>query len=84
LHYVVVDKYGGLCAVSVYGLEDGALRLSATLTLLEPDLRNVDVTYRGKRYEFKLIRVDSPRQILVAGKAPVGRIARPRLATALM
>ena len=83
LHYVVVDKRGNLAAVSVYGLEDGAVRLSSTVTLLNPDVRNVDVMWEGRHFSFKLIRVDLPMQILVGGKMPVGRIARPRLATAL-
>ena len=81
LHYVAVDARGDLFAVSVYGLEDGAVRLSATLTLLNPDVRDVDVTWNGRRYAFRLVRVDLPKQILVGGKMPVGRIARPRMAS---
>jgi tetratricopeptide (TPR) repeat protein len=81
VHYVVVDAEGTLCALSVYGLEDGAVRHSSTLTLLCPNVRDVDATFEGRRFAFRLIRVDSPRQILVGGAMPVGRIARPRLAS---
>ena len=81
LHYIIVDKDGTLAALSVYGLEDGAVRLSSTLTLLNPNVREVDATWEGRRYQFRLIRVDLPKQILVGGKMPVGRIARPRLAS---
>ena len=81
LHYIIVDKDGTLAALSVYGLEDGAVRLSSTLTLLNPNVREVDATWEGRRYRFRLIRVDLPKQILVGGKMPVGRIARPRLAS---
>ena len=68
-------------AISVYGLEDGAVRMSSTLTLLNPDVRDVDVTWNGRRYQFRLARVDLPKQILVGGRMPVGRIARPRMAS---
>jgi len=81
LHYVVVDREGTLCAMSVYGLEDGAVRHSSTLTLLSPCVRDVDATFEGRRFTFRLIRVDLPKQILVGGAMPVGRIARPRLAS---
>ena len=81
LHYVAVDASGALFAVSVYGLEDGAVRLSATLTLLDPDVKDVEVTWGGRRYAFRLVRVDLPKQILVGGKMPVGRVARPRMAS---
>jgi hypothetical protein len=37
--------------------------------------------WEGRRYRFKLIRVDLPKQIFIAGQMPVGRIARPRLAS---
>lgn len=81
LHYIVVDREGTLAALSVYGLEDGAVRLSATLSLLNPVVREVDAMWEGRRFNFRLIRVDLPKQILVAGQMPVGRIARPRLAS---
>ena len=72
LHYIIVDKDGTLAALSVYGLEDGAVRLSSTLTLLDPNVREVDATWEGRRYRFRLIRVDLPKQMLVGGKMPVG------------
>lgn len=81
LHYVAVDAAGDVFAISVYGLEDGAVRMSSTLTLLNPDVRDVDVTWNGRRYQFRLVRVDLPKQILVGGRMPVGRIARPRMAS---
>ena len=81
LHYVAVDAAGDVFAISVYGLEDGAVRMSSTLTLLNPDVRDVDVTWNGRRYQFRLARVDLPKQILVGGRMPVGRIARPRMAS---
>jgi hypothetical protein len=81
LHYVAVDAAGARFAISVYGLEDGAVRMSSTLTLLNPDVRDVDVQWNGRRYAFRLVRVDLPKQILVGGKMPVGRIARPRMAS---
>ena len=48
LHYIIVDKDGTLAALSVYGLEDGAVRLSSTLTLLNPNVREVDATWEGE------------------------------------
>ena len=80
LHYIVVDGDGTLAALSVYGLEDGAVRQSSTLTLLDPNVKDVDATWEGRRFKFRLVRVDLPKQILVGGTMPVG-LARPRLAS---
>ena len=80
LHFIVIDSSGNLCAMSAYGLEDGAVRSGSTVTLARPDVRDVDVTWNGRRFAFRLIRVDdAPNRLLVNGKTPVGRIARPRL-----
>ena len=84
LSYVVVDKDGVLAALSVYGLEDGAIRQTSTLTLLRPNVRDVDATRGGRRFRFRLIRIDLPKQILVGGQMPVGRNARPRMASTNM
>ena len=84
LSYVVVDKDGVLAALSVYGLEDGAIRQTSTLTLLRPNVRDVDATRGGRRFRFRLIRIDLPKQILVGGQIPVGRNARPRMASTNM
>ena len=67
LHYIVVDGDGTLAALSVYGLEDGAVRQSSTLTLLDPNVKDVDATWEGRRFKFRLVRVDLPKQILVGG-----------------
>ena len=52
LHYIIVDKDGTLAALSVYGLEDGAVRLSSTLTLLNPNVREVDAGGKGGDISF--------------------------------
>lgn len=80
LHYIVVDGDGDLAALSVYGLEDGAVRQSSTITLLDPNVKDVDATWEGRAFKFRLVRVDLPNQILVGGSMPVG-LARPRLAS---
>ena len=82
LSYVVVDKDGVLAALSVYGLEDGAIRQTSTLTLLRPK-RDVDARVRPP-VSLRLIRIDLPKQILVGGQMPVGRNARPRMASTNM
>ena len=69
-----------LAALSVYGLADGAVRQSSTITLLDPNVKDVDATWEGRAFKFRLVRVDLPNQILVGGSMPVG-LARPRLAS---
>jgi hypothetical protein len=57
--------WGTLAALSVYGLEDGAVKQMSTISLLSPNVREVDAEWEGRRYQFKLIRVDLPKQIFV-------------------
>ena len=43
-------------------------------------MKDVDATWEGRAFKFRLVRVDLPNQILVGGSMPVG-LARPRLAS---
>ena len=77
---MIATGAGHCAALSVYGLEDGAVRQSSTITLLDPNVKDVDATWEGRAFKFRLVRVDLPNQILVGGSMPVG-LARPRLAS---
>jgi hypothetical protein len=44
------------------------IREGNTVTLLEPFFHNVCVSWQGKTYQYKAIRVDLPQQLLLNGR----------------
>ncbi|XP_078153200.1 uncharacterized protein LOC144548414 [Carex rostrata] len=70
LYYLLCDSNMCCFILSVFGLQFEAVREGDNLTLLEPCYRAVDVSWKGKHYQFKLIRVDFAEQILINGKRP--------------
>merc|ERR1711915_1134324 len=44
LYYVVSDSEGSCCILSVYGLRNGVIKESDTVTLLEPSHRSIHVS----------------------------------------
>lgn len=69
LCYLVCDSNQICFVLSVYGVRNDAIKEGDQLTLLEPCYRYVDFSWKGKRYNFKSIRVDFLEQFLVNGKA---------------
>lgn len=70
LYYVVSDAEGSCFILSIYGLRNGVIKESDTVTLLEPSYRNIFVSWKNKTYHFKAIRVDFLQQILLNGHVP--------------
>jgi len=81
LYYVVVDAEGTLAALSVFGLQEEAIRQSVTLHLLAPNVRELDVLWEGRHFTFRVVRVDHPQQVLIGGQMPIGRTSAPKLAS---
>lgn len=69
LYYLVCDSNQICYVLSVYGISNDAIKEGDQLTLLEPYYRHVDLSWKGKCYQFKSIRVDFLEQVLVNGKA---------------
>ncbi|GFZ15937.1 hypothetical protein Acr_25g0003460 [Actinidia rufa] len=69
LYYLVCDSNQICFVLSVYGIRDDAFKEGDQLTLLEPNYRDVDFSWKGKLYQFKSVRVDFLEQVLVNGKA---------------
>lgn len=70
LYYVVSDSEGNCCILSVYGLRNGVIKESDTITLLEPSYRSIHVSWKDKTYDFKALRADFRQQILLNGRIP--------------
>ncbi|CAL5350277.1 unnamed protein product [Camellia sinensis] len=66
LYYLVCDSNHFCYVLSVYGIRDDAIKEGDQLTLVEPNYRNVDFSWKGK---FRSVRVDFLEQVLVNGKA---------------
>jgi len=69
LYYLVCDSNQICYVLSVYGIRDEAIKEGDQLTLLEPNCRDVDFSWKGKFYRFKSVRVDFVEQVIVNGKA---------------
>lgn len=70
LYYIACDTDQTLFVLSVYGLHGDAIKEGDRITLLEPCHRIIDFSWKGKRYQFKSIRVDFVEQILVNERVP--------------
>lgn len=68
LFYLLAESEENCIVVSVYSLRDGAIKEGSTLTLLEPQCRVVNVTWRQHKFRYKTVRIDHPKQILVNGR----------------
>ncbi|KAK6921653.1 Tetratricopeptide repeat protein 5, OB fold domain [Dillenia turbinata] len=69
LYYLLCDSNQTCFVLSIYGIRNDAIKENDQLTLLEPCYRFINLTWKGKRYEFKSIRVDFLEQLLVNGKS---------------
>ncbi|XP_016456021.1 uncharacterized protein LOC107780028 [Nicotiana tabacum] len=68
LYYVLSDSNHTFYVISVYGIRSDAIKEGDQVTLMEPFYRFVDFSWKGKRYQFKSVRVDFVEQVLVNGK----------------
>ncbi|XP_073143478.1 uncharacterized protein [Henckelia pumila] len=67
-YYVLCDSSQICYVLSVYGISNEAIKEGDQVTLLEPRYRCVDFSWKGKRYQFKSVRVDFLEQVIVNGK----------------
>uniref|UniRef100_A0A0A9D8D0 Tetratricopeptide repeat protein 5 OB fold domain-containing protein n=1 Tax=Arundo donax TaxID=35708 RepID=A0A0A9D8D0_ARUDO len=70
LYYLTCDLDQAYFILSVYGLRNDAIKEGDRVALFEPYYRILDTSWKGKRYQFKSIRVDFSEQILINDKAP--------------
>ncbi|KAJ8570215.1 hypothetical protein K7X08_006792 [Anisodus acutangulus] len=68
LYYVLSDSNHTSYVITVYGIQNDAIKEGDQVTLLEPFYRFVDFSWEGKHYQFKSVRVDFVEQVLVNGK----------------
>ncbi|XP_004496996.1 uncharacterized protein [Cicer arietinum] len=68
LYYLLCDSNGTCFVLSVYHVRPDVIKGGDQLTLLDPCFRNVDLSWKEKRYQFKSIRLNFYAQVLVNGK----------------
>ncbi|XP_037412850.1 tetratricopeptide repeat protein 5-like isoform X1 [Triticum dicoccoides] len=77
LYYLTCDLDQSYFIVSVYGLQNEAIKEGDRVVLLEPYYKILDISWKEQRYKFKSIRVDFPEQIIINEKAPAAhQVAR--------
>ncbi|XP_028185992.1 tetratricopeptide repeat protein 5-like isoform X1 [Glycine soja] len=69
LYYLLCDSNRSCFVLSIYGVRTDVIKEGDQLTLLDPYFRDVDLSWKEKRYQFKSIRLDFYEQVLVNGKA---------------
>ncbi|KAH1231049.1 Tetratricopeptide repeat protein 5 [Glycine max] len=69
LYYLLCDSNQSCFVLSIYGVRTDVIKEGDQLTLLDPYFRDVDLSWKEKRYQFKSIRLDFYEQVLVNGKA---------------
>ncbi|RDY01667.1 Tetratricopeptide repeat protein 5 [Mucuna pruriens] len=69
LYYLLCDSNQSCFVLSVYGVRTDVIKEGDQLTLLDPYFRDVNLSWKEKRYQFKTIRLDFYEQVLVNGKA---------------
>ncbi|XP_071703025.1 uncharacterized protein [Rutidosis leptorrhynchoides] len=72
LYYVLCDSNQLCFVLTVYGINNTAIKEGDQVTLLDPYFRNNDFSWSEKRYQFRAVRVDFLEQVHVNGK-PVPR-----------
>ncbi|KAJ4806533.1 Tetratricopeptide repeat protein 5 [Rhynchospora pubera] len=70
LYCLLIDSNMCRFILSVFGLQFESVKEGDCVTLLAPNYREVDVSWKGKHCQFKLIRVDFAKQILINGRRP--------------
>ncbi|KAM3330244.1 hypothetical protein ACQJBY_026916 [Aegilops geniculata] len=69
-YYLTCDLDQSYFILSVYGLQNEAIKEGDRVVLLEPYYKILDISWKEQRYKFKSIRVDFPEQIIINEKAP--------------
>ncbi|KAM7484619.1 hypothetical protein LguiA_000628 [Lonicera macranthoides] len=69
LYYLVCDSNQLCFVLTVYEIRNDAIKEGDQVTILEPNYRSIDFSWKEKHYRFKSIRVDFLEQVLVNGKS---------------
>ncbi|XP_020522846.1 tetratricopeptide repeat protein 5 isoform X3 [Amborella trichopoda] len=76
-YFLLCDSDGTFFILSLYALSSNGVKNGDTVTLLNPNCRVIDFSWKGKEYRFKSIRVDRLGNILVNGSPPHSDHVRP-------
>ncbi|KAK9876699.1 hypothetical protein WA026_014078 [Henosepilachna vigintioctopunctata] len=67
--FCLLDENGDCIVVTIFNLADGrGVIIGDSVAIPEPFVKIVDFTYKSVRYNFKLLRVESPLLLAVNGK----------------
>ncbi|XP_020522848.1 tetratricopeptide repeat protein 5-like isoform X2 [Amborella trichopoda] len=69
-YFLLCDSDGTFFIIPLYALSSNGVMNGATVRLLDPNCRVIDFSWKGKKYDFKSIRVDRLGNILVNGSPP--------------
>ncbi|XP_047307933.1 tetratricopeptide repeat protein 5-like [Impatiens glandulifera] len=75
LYYLTCDSNKKFCVISIYGVHSETIKEGDQLTVLDPYYHYVDISWKGKLYQFKSVRVDFLEQLIVNGKIVSSRQA---------
>ncbi|KAK4376323.1 hypothetical protein RND71_007000 [Anisodus tanguticus] len=67
IYYVVLDSDGTCFVITVYGVHSSAIKEEDQVILLDPFYHIFDIESKGKRYQFKSLRMDFWDQVRVNG-----------------
>lgn len=68
LFYLLCDSNQICFVLTVYGINNNAIKEGDQVTLLDPYFRNNDFLWKEKRYQFRAVRLDFLEQVHVNGK----------------
>ncbi|XP_022011805.1 tetratricopeptide repeat protein 5 isoform X2 [Helianthus annuus] len=68
LYYLVCDSNQTCFVLTVYGINNEAIKEGDQVTLLDPCFRNNNFSWNEKHYEFRSVRLDFLEQVQVNGK----------------
>jgi len=66
--YVFMDSELCCVAVSIYMISENAIKFGDTLTIADPCLKQMSLSFNDKAVSYKCIHVDSPHTLLLNGK----------------
>ena len=76
-----MDHTGTFFALSVLGLGAGAIKSTASLCVMEPNLKPISCSWNGKTMGYLCVQLEGPRNLLVGGLLPMGFQVAPTLQT---
>uniref|UniRef100_A0A3Q7EZK2 Tetratricopeptide repeat protein 5 OB fold domain-containing protein n=1 Tax=Solanum lycopersicum TaxID=4081 RepID=A0A3Q7EZK2_SOLLC len=77
LYYMLCDSDEKSFVLTMFGIQKEAIKQGDQVTLLEPICKFIDFEWEGKHYQFKSVRVNFLKQVLVNGNALSPNFAMP-------